>query len=142
MFRYNSGMEFIDWVNEVINTWVKTGRSESQLAKVMGMSQGTLNAYKNGTRPKPKNKVIINKFIAYFQDDLRVYEIFGETPPLTNGPAVVFLINHQYKEEDLAPLSEEIEDYLDSITGLNHNQRQEKLIECYVQRGFVLVSKG
>jgi hypothetical protein len=39
-------------------------------------------------------------------------------------------------------IQEEVEDFLDGIPGLTGVQRQEKMIECYIQKGFVLLSKG
>jgi hypothetical protein len=79
---YNLVMDFRDWIKEIISDWEKTGRSENQLAVELGVSQPTLNAYKNGTRPRPTSRAIQDKFIAYFKDkDPRVYDALGVINP-------------------------------------------------------------
>jgi transcriptional regulator with XRE-family HTH domain len=68
--------KFKKWINKKIMEWVNTGRSETQFATEIGISQATLNAWKNGTRSMPKQAKIIDKLVSYFKDDEEVYELF------------------------------------------------------------------
>lgn len=79
--------DFRAWINEKIQEWLSTGRSESQLALKLGVNQATLNAWKNGTRKMPAQEKIIDKLIDYYgETDDRVFAFFNRTkkaPTLT-----------------------------------------------------------
>lgn len=82
-------MDFYTWINDKISDWLKTGRSETQLAKEIGINQATLNAWKNKTRGIPKDTKIIQALISYYKDDPNVYEVLDR--PLPNDPRASLL---------------------------------------------------
>lgn len=75
-------MDFYNWINLVIREWVNTGRSESQLAREIGISQATLNAMKNRSRGMPKDRRIIDALINFYRDTHpEVYEVLDVPRP-------------------------------------------------------------
>lgn len=75
-------MNFHEWINAIIAEWLKTGRSETQLAVEIGIGQATLNAMKNKTRGIPKEKRVVDTLINYFKDTHpEVYEVLGVPRP-------------------------------------------------------------
>lgn len=71
-----------DWVEMIVDNWVKTGRSETQLAKDIGINQATLNSWKNNTRGKPRDPKIVAALIEYFKDsNPEIYKLLGVPVP-------------------------------------------------------------
>ena len=99
-------MEFQIWIKEIISNWENSGRSETQLAISIGINQATLNAWKNGTRGKPKTKELIDKLIDYFSEqDPRVYAAIGLKEPV-NIDLSRHKINEK-KEPEYIPILDE-----------------------------------
>ncbi len=79
-------MDFFDWINKIIEEYQKSGKSETQLAREIGISQATLNAWKNKTRGLPREEKIINALIEYFKDTHpEIYSVLNRPNP-TNNP--------------------------------------------------------
>lgn len=83
--------DFKIWINKKISEWVNTGRSETQFANEIGITQGSLNAWKNGSRPAPKQARIIDKLFLYFYDDPDIYKLFDRMPPPKEDPEQLLL---------------------------------------------------
>ena len=76
-------MEFHTWINKVIEEWLKSGRSETQLSREIGIGQATLNAMKNRTRGIPRERKIIDAMVEYFKDSHpEVYDILNVSRPV------------------------------------------------------------
>jgi transcriptional regulator with XRE-family HTH domain len=102
-------------------------------AQFLSVPESTLSEWMSGKYiPKGKN---LKKLAIRLGS-----QIYGELEIIT-GPVIIFHTDHRYTPEEITSISEECEDYLDSIPGLTRSQRQEKLIECYIKKGFVLLSK-
>lgn len=92
-------IEFKEWITEKISEWLKTGKSETQLALALDISQATLNSWKNGTRKRPTDREIKNKLINFFGNtDKRVYIVLEE--PGHYDPAELANIFSQTSKED------------------------------------------
>lgn len=76
-------MDFYSWIKERIDEWLKTGRSESQLARAIGINPATLNAYKNQSRGIPQDEKIKNAFISFYKiTNPEVYEVLNVPRPI------------------------------------------------------------
>jgi len=105
-------MDFYIWINERINEWLKTGRSETQLARAIGLNPATLNAYKNRSRGIPQDEKIKQAFVSFYgKSNPEIYEILNIPQP--NDPYIVLSklgLPEGFIEATIAAHSEYIEE--------------------------------
>lgn len=69
-------MEFWEWYDQIYNEWSNGGiKSENAFAAYLGVSQPTLNSYKNRTRGNPKSMEVITKIADKYPEIYSVLNI-------------------------------------------------------------------
>lgn len=132
---------FKNWINKKISEWVNTGRSETQLASEIGISQASLNAWKNGSRPAPKQAKIIDKLFLYFYDDPDIYEIFERPLPSVDDPEKLLLsigIPHELAKVILAARSEASEELSKRGISMDSPDSREIINRAFSKHGIHL----
>ncbi|MCE5206748.1 MAG: hypothetical protein LLG42_00380 [Chloroflexi bacterium] len=82
-------IDFFDLINKIIEDYRLKGVSESFLARKIGLSQATLNTWKNRSRGIPRDEKIRASLISFFKDSYpEIYGALGVPNPKSIGITV------------------------------------------------------